>query len=148
MLNILIADRHALIRKGLIEVLRTGGVAAKVGEASTGLEAQQMCRDHAWDVVILDVGLREDNALDTLSALHAAHPDLPILMHGLAANPLLARRSLALGAAGYALKSEDPVELVCAIEAALSHRVHLSHNLTPLSSGVVTLTIRNGTHDR
>jgi two-component system, NarL family, invasion response regulator UvrY len=148
MLKVLIADRHTLIRKGLIEILRDASVAAKVGEASTGQETLQMCRDHAWDVVILDVGLRNSNALDTLKALHAAYPALPIIMHGLAANPLLARRCLALGAAGYALKSSDPVELICAIEAALSHRIHISQNITPLSAGVVTLTLRNGTHDR
>jgi two-component system, NarL family, invasion response regulator UvrY len=148
MLKVLIADHHTLIRKGLIEILRDGGVAAKVGEASTGNEARQMCRDHEWDVVILDVGLRNGSGLDTLAALHAAYPTLPIIMHGLHANPLLTRRCLALGAAGYALKSADPVELICAIEAALNHRIHISQNITPLSAGVVTLTIRNGTHDR
>jgi two-component system, NarL family, invasion response regulator UvrY len=147
MLKVLIADAQTLIRKGLIEVLRNGGVAALVGEASTGQETLAMCQAHAWDVVVLDLGLRAGTGLETLAALRQAQPDVPVVMYAENVNPLMARRCLELGAAGYALKGADPLDLICAIEAALGHRHHLSRNITPLSAGLVTLTQKNGTRD-
>jgi two-component system, NarL family, invasion response regulator UvrY len=147
MLKILIADAHGLIRKGLIEILRTGGVTAMVGEASTGQEALAMCASQPWDVIILDTGLRNSGGLETLAALRKDWPDVPVVMYALHVNPLLARRCLELGAAGYVLKNADPTELICAIEAALSNRIHLSQNITPLSAGMVTLIQNNGNRD-
>ena len=148
MLKILMADTHGLIRKGLIEVLRTGGVAALVGEAGTGQETLAMCAREAWDVVILDTELRRDGSLETLAALRRDWPAVPVVMYALDRNPRLARQCLELGAAGYVLKNADPVDLICAIEAALSGRIQISQNMTPLSSGSVTLTLKNGSGDK
>lgn len=147
MLKILIADAHGLIRKGLIEVLRSGGVAAMVGEAGTGQETLALCASQSWDVIVLDAGLRGDGSLATLAALRQSWPEIPIVMHALRLNTRLARRWLNLGAAAYALKSDDPTELICAIEVALSHRVSLSHNLVSPPAGIVTLTLKNGNHE-
>ena len=57
-----------------------------------------------------------------------AQPDVPVVMYAENVNPLMARRCLELGAAGYALKGADPLDLICAIEAALGHR-HLHRHL-------------------
>jgi DNA-binding NarL/FixJ family response regulator len=147
MLKILIADAHALMRKGLIEVLRKGGVAALVGEAGTGQEVLAMVQSDKWDVVILDIDLRSGGSLETLAALRREQPDLPVVMHGLHNDPMLAWRCQALGAVGYTLKSADPIELICAIEAALKHQFQISNQIAPVSAGMVTLTKTNGKPD-
>ncbi len=147
MLKILIADTHGLIRKGLIEVLRTGGVAALVGEAGTGQETLAMCASQPWDVVVLDTELRSRSGLETLVALRQDWPAIPVVMYAQEPSPALARQCQALGAAGYVLKNADPVDLICAIEDALSNRLHLSDNIAPLSAGMVTLTLKNGSRD-
>ena len=148
MLKILMADTHGLIRKGLIDVLRTGGVAALVGEAGTGQETLALCTSQPWDVIILDTELRSGSGLETLAALRAEWPAVPVVMYALDTNPTLARQCLELGAAGYVLKNADPIELICAIEAALSNRIHISQNMTPLLPGIVTQTLQNGSGDK
>ena len=55
MLKVLIADDHAIVRKGLKEVLRESAEPTAVGEASNGDEALDKIQSEAWDVVVLDI---------------------------------------------------------------------------------------------
>ena len=112
MLNILIADDHALIRKGLVELLRGARVPAVVGEATTGQEALTMSRAQAWDVIILDISMPDGSGVQTLARLKREQPQRPVIMHSMHDNAVVVRRCLALGASGYVLKESAAEELL------------------------------------
>jgi len=54
-IRVLLADDHAVVRKGIREFLETGGSIAVVAEAADGLEAMKLIRDHQPDVAVLDI---------------------------------------------------------------------------------------------
>ena len=67
--KILIADDHAVVRKGLKQILLEGLLNVTVDEAVDGLEAEQLARINKYDVIILDISLPGKNGLDVLKQL-------------------------------------------------------------------------------
>ena len=55
MINVLVVDDHALIRKGMKQILDDTSDIRVTGEAETGLEAIRMVRDNKYDMVLLDI---------------------------------------------------------------------------------------------
>src|SRR5688500_1378257 len=80
MLRVLIADDHAIVRKGLKEILREASELTTVGEASNGDEALARVHAEPWDVVVLDITMPGQNGLEVLKQLKHSHPHLPVLM--------------------------------------------------------------------
>lgn len=132
-IRILIADDHAIVRKGLREILRDREANAIVDEASNGREALQKARAQAWDVVILDITMPEMTGLEVLRELKRDLPQLPIIMLSMHSGATYVRDSLKSGAAGYLNKESAPEELVEAIRAVLVGKTYLSRDLRGLS---------------
>jgi len=126
MTRILVVDDHALVRRGLIELLQSLPVGAKFGEAGTGADALTMALSESWDVVLLDLALPDRHGLDVLRELRAAKPKLPVLILTMFPEDQLALRVLELGAAGYLTKESAPEELLLAIERVVSGHKYLS----------------------
>jgi two-component system, NarL family, invasion response regulator UvrY len=139
MLSVLIADDHALIRKGLVEILRSARVPAVVGEASTAQEALALSRTQAWDVIVLDISLPDGSGVQTLARLKQEAPERPVIMHSMHDNAVVIRRCLALGASGYVLKEAAAEELLIAIEAVLNGETYLSSGIPPLTLAPTSL---------
>ncbi len=119
MARILLADDHALVRRGVRMILDSQPDLTVVAEAADGAEALQAVRDHEVDLAILDV------AMPRLTGLQAAReiskrPDPPrILMLSMHDNEQYFFESLRVGASGYVLKSVADRDLVDACRAAL-----------------------------
>jgi DNA-binding NarL/FixJ family response regulator len=117
--RILLADDHALVRRGVRMILDSQPDLTVVAEAADGAEALQAVRDHEVDLAILDV------AMPRLTGLQAAReiskrPDPPrILMLSMHDNEQYFFESLRVGASGYVLKSVADRDLVDACRAAL-----------------------------
>ncbi len=131
-LNILIADDHALIRKGLLEILRSAKRPATVGEAATAQETLDMSRAQSWDVIILDISMPGASGVETLARLKREQPDRPVIMHSMHDNAIVIRKCLAMGASGYVLKESATDELLAAIEAVLKGEIYLSADVPAL----------------
>ena len=116
MLKILIVDDHAIVRRGLKQILEGESGLAQVSEAQNGAEALQMAREQAWDMLILDINLPGQSGLEVLNDLHYQYPRLPILIMSMYAEDQYAVRVLKAGAAGYLNKQSAPEELVKAIK--------------------------------
>src|SRR5689334_17504139 len=101
MLKILIADDHAIVRKGLREILREESEQTVVGEASNGAEALAQVRANQWDVVVLDITMPGQNGLEVLRLLKQSHPNLPVLMLSMHSGVHYVTGSLKAGASGY-----------------------------------------------
>jgi two-component system invasion response regulator UvrY len=130
MMRILVVDDHALVRRGLIEILESLPGGAVFGEAGTAADTLSLALGERWDLVLLDLGLPDRHGLDVLRELHAARPQLPVLILTMFPEDQLALRMLELGASGYLTKESAPEELVKAVERLMSGHKYLSPTMT------------------
>lgn len=110
-MKILIADDHAVVRRGLRETLSETFSRVTFGEAKTAQETLECVARQRWDVVILDISMPGKSGLDILEDLHRLQPKLPILLLSMHPERQFARRALKSGAAGYLTKESVPEEL-------------------------------------
>jgi two-component system invasion response regulator UvrY len=130
MLRVLIADDHAIVRKGLRDILREASQTAVVGEASNGQEALTLARSQPWDVVVLDITMPGMSGLAVLNKLKQEMPRLPVLMLSMHSGEHYVNGSLKAGAAGYLSKESAPEELVTAIQRVLDGHTYVSQSLS------------------
>lgn len=117
-MRVLLIDDHALVRKGLAELLGSRGidVAASVG---TGAEGIKSALALSPDIILLDVKMPGMSGIDTLNALRASGVKIPVLMLTMSREDADLEAALRGGANGYLLKDMDPEDLIPALEAAL-----------------------------
>lgn len=115
MIRVLIADDHAVVRRGLVQIISETLDLQVAAEAGSGFEALDLARRQPFDAVVLDLSMPGQSGLDTLKQLRAEHPQLPVLVLSMHAENQYAVRVLKAGAAGYLTKESAPEELVRAI---------------------------------
>ncbi|HEU5338725.1 MAG TPA: response regulator [Sulfuricaulis sp.] len=117
-MRVLLIDDHALVRKGLEELLRSRGVEviASVGSGEEGIRQTIALKP---DVVLLDIKMPGMNGIETLEKMRAGNVTIPILMLTMSRDDADLHAALRGGAEGYLLKDMNPEDLVPALEAAL-----------------------------
>lgn len=115
MIKILIADDHAIVRKGLKQIISETTDMLVAAEADSGADALQMASENNYDVILLDITMPGRNGLDVLRQLKRNNPKLPVLMLSVHPEEQYAVRSLRAGASGYLTKESAPDELIAAI---------------------------------
>ena len=113
MTRIVIADDHAVVRKGLRLILGEGFEV--VGEAASADELLQLLRSRPADVVILDVGLAERDGIEVMKHVLSAFPRMPVLILSVHSEEIFAERAIRAGALGYVEKSAPPEMLLEAV---------------------------------
>lgn len=129
MLRVLIADDHAILRRGLQEILVRELDDVICGEAKDAQEVLIRVRDEPWDLLILDVSMPGRSGLDALKDLKALRPKLPVLVLSMHPEDQYGKRVLKSGAAGYMNKESAPEELIQAIRKVLSGGYYISSKL-------------------
>ncbi|MFI6106959.1 response regulator [Streptomyces sp. NPDC051310] len=135
-IRILLADDHALVRRGVRLILDGEPDLEVVAEAGDGAEAIAMVRTHTVDLAVLDVAMPRMTGLQAARELSALRPDLRILMLTMYDNEQYFFEALKAGACGYVLKSVADRDLVDACRAAMRGESFLY-------PGAVTALIRN-----
>ena len=120
MLRVLIADDHAILRRGLIEILTRELNDPVCGEAEDAQQVLAQVRSHDWDLVILDVSMPGRSGIDVLADLKLARPKMPVLVLSMHPESQYGKRVLKAGAAGYMNKNSAPEELIKAIRKVLA----------------------------
>ena len=120
MINVLIADDHAILRGGLKEILARQLEGAVCGEAMDAQEVLAQVQNHDWDLVILDVTMPGRSGLDVLRELKVVRPKLPVLVLSMHPEDQYGKRMLRAGASGYLEKENAPEELIKAIRKVLA----------------------------
>jgi DNA-binding NarL/FixJ family response regulator len=120
MIRILIADDHAILRRGLKEILVRELEGAVCGEAKDATEILARIQDGDWDLAILDISMPGRSGLDVLQDLKAARPKLPVLVLSMHPEDQYAKRILRAGASGYMNKESAPEELIKAVRKVLA----------------------------
>src|SRR5260221_1968434 len=93
-MRILIADDHAMFRRGLRETLAEAFSRVIFGEAKTAAETLELVRRHPWDVVILDISMPGKSGLDILDDVKRIRPRTPVLLLTMHPEQQYARRAL------------------------------------------------------
>jgi two-component system invasion response regulator UvrY len=129
MIRVLVADDHAVVRRGLVQILTEAPDMVVAGEASTGREVLQAVRKHDYDVLVLDIAMPEGGGLEVLQQLQTLKPDLRILILSMYPEKQYAVRALKSGAAGYLTKESVPDELIAAIRKVARGGKYVSQSL-------------------
>ena len=132
MIRVLIADDHAILRRGLREILERELEGSVRGEAKDADEALSQVRDAAWDLLILDITMPGRSGLDALRDLKLTRPKLPVLVLSMHPEDQYAKRILKAGAVGYMNKESAPEELVKAVRKVLAGGMYVSAALAEI----------------
>jgi two-component system nitrate/nitrite response regulator NarL len=117
-MRVLLIDDHALVRKGIEELLQSRGVQV-VASVGSGEEGVRRARELPADLILLDVKMPGMNGIDTLRALREAGVRSPVVMLTMSREDADLAAALRAGAQGYLLKDIEPEELVPTLEAAM-----------------------------
>jgi DNA-binding NarL/FixJ family response regulator len=135
-IRILLADDHALVRRGVRLILDQQPDLEVVAEAGDGAEAIELARTRDVDLAVLDIAMPRLTGLQAARELAAVRPDVRILMLTMHDNEQYFFQALKAGASGYVLKSVADRDLVAACRAAMRDEPFLY-------PGAVTALIRN-----
>jgi DNA-binding NarL/FixJ family response regulator len=115
MIHVMIADDHAIMRKGLGQLFALVDDIEVVAEATDGATALERLRRGGVDLLLLDMTMPGISGEDLVSRVRAHYPALPILILSMHKEPQIAQRALKAGANGYVTKDRDPEALLEAI---------------------------------
>ncbi len=128
-IRVVIADDHAVVRRGLRQVLESEEGIDVVAEASDLTDARRYVRGHRPEVLVLDLNLPEGLSLDAIPGIRSEFPGTQIVVLTMQNEPAYARQALASGALGYVLKEAAESELVEAVRRASQGDTYLNPRL-------------------
>jgi DNA-binding NarL/FixJ family response regulator len=128
-IRVLIADDHAVVRRGIRQILGTTPDLVVAAEAANGEELLEKLRGEPCDVLLMDVTMPGTNAVDLIARLKTDHPGLPVLVHSMHAESPIASRMLKAGAAGYITKASEPTLLIAALRRVAGGGRYISPEL-------------------
>lgn len=138
MIRVMITDDHAIVRQGLKQILSETGDISVTGEAENGFQAVRIVRQHAFDVMLLDISLPDRNGIEVLKQIRKEKPELAVLMLSMHNENELAIRALKAGAAGYLNKQSAPAQLVTAIRQVASGQKYITPALAMELANAIT----------
>jgi DNA-binding NarL/FixJ family response regulator len=124
--QIVIADDHAIVRKGLRQIISEASDLTVAGEAESGDELLIVLRSRPVDLVVLDLSLGVRSGLDLLGHIKSEFPRLPVIILSMHPEDLFAMRALRAGASGYVEKNSAPEELLAAIRRCARGETYVS----------------------
>jgi len=123
----LVVDDHAIVRRGIVQILAEHPDVRVVGEAGDYGELRSELRKHGEvDLLVMDVGLPGKNGIDILKTLRDEMPKLRVLMVSMYPEDQYAVRAFRAGAAGYLNKASAPEKLLEAVSQVIAGRKYVT----------------------
>ena len=140
-IRVLLAEDHTLVRQGFRRILEDDPRITVVGEARTGIEAIEQCKELKPDVVVMDLSMPELGGLEATAEVLKANPQIKIVILSMYSNEAYVRKAFELGAKGYILKNAIEVDLTRAVMALAEGQAYFS----PGISHIVLESMKAGT---
>jgi DNA-binding NarL/FixJ family response regulator len=129
-ITVLLADDHALVRRGFRLMLEDDPSLKVVGEASDGNEAVALTAKLRPRVVVMDCALPGQSGMDATSQIRQQWPEIAVLMLSMHSEETWVRRALDAGANGYILKSAVDLDLPDAVKRVAGGATVLDPRIT------------------
>lgn len=126
MIDVVVVDDHAVVRRGLTEILREASDIRIVGEADSAAGLRAVLPECAASLVILDLGLPDTHGMGLLEELRRERPDVAVLVLTIEPEGEYAVRAIRSGAAGYLSKRSAPAELISAVRTIAGGERYIS----------------------
>src|SRR5512134_613903 len=137
-IRILIADDHAMVRRGMRDFLELHEDLAVIGEAADGAAAIALTAELEPDVVVMDLLMPVVDGIAATATIKAAHPDVEVVALTSFIEESRVVAAIEAGASGFLLKDADADDLAAAIRAAAAGEVHLD----PAVASIVSRRMR------
>jgi DNA-binding NarL/FixJ family response regulator len=124
--DIMFVDDHPLVRTGLHQLFETEASFNICGEAASMTEALKKIKQHAPDMVIIDISLPDGSGLDLIKRVQIINPDILILVYSMHDEDMFAERAIRAGAKGYINKQEAGENVIIAAKHILNGEIYLS----------------------
>ncbi len=148
MIRVLVADDHAVVRRGLRQILEETPDIVVAGEAATAPEVMRAVQDQRWDAVVLDISLHGANGIELLADIRREHPNLPVLILTVYSEEQYAVRAIKAGAAGFLTKDSAPDKLVEALRKVAGGGRWVSAELAETLASVLAGESHGPPHER
>lgn len=132
MIRVFVTDDHAVVRRGLAQILADTDNIRVVGEAPNAAEAVRLLRQTPCDVLLMDVAMPGKNGIEALKVIRDEFPDIRVLILSMYPEDQFGVRALKAGAAGYLTKDSPPEELIEAVERIMNGRRFITPDLAEL----------------
>jgi two-component system, NarL family, invasion response regulator UvrY len=132
MIRVMIVDDHAIVRKGLKQVIENTKEMTVSKETGSGREAIAAAAEGKCDVVLLDISMPDTHGIDVLKHIKFNRPDMAVIMLSMHPEDQYGLRALRAGASGYLTKDCDASELIEAIQSVYKGRKYISSSIAQL----------------
>ena len=126
MMRILLADDHAIVRRGLKSLLESSPDLTVVAEAADGKEALRLAAEHHPDLAVVDIAMPLMNGIDLASHLQAMERSPRVVVLSMHTDESYILRALAAGAQAYLLKEATDEDLLPAIRTVAKGKPYFS----------------------
>jgi DNA-binding NarL/FixJ family response regulator len=137
MIRILIADDHAIVRKGINQILSEGFPDAEIDEVANAEAMISKIMESEWDVIISDLSMPGRSGLEAIPQIKQIDPKLPVLIMSIHSEDHYAIRVLKAGGSGYLSKDLAPDELVTAVKRVLTGKKYITANVAEKLASMV-----------
>ncbi|PPE67883.1 response regulator transcription factor [Caldimonas caldifontis] len=148
MIEVILCDDHALIRRGIRDTLSDAPDIEVVGEAGDYGELRALLRRQSCDVLVLDINLPGRSGLDVLHALKDEGSPVKVLVVSMYPEDQYAIRALKAGAYGYVNKGGDPAQLVAAVRMVAQGRKYVTPDMAQMLVESLTAPTTEAAHER
>jgi DNA-binding NarL/FixJ family response regulator len=147
-IKVLIADDHAVVRRGLREILEETRDVHVAGEAGAAPDTLRLVREQRWDVVVLDIHLPGGSGIDLLRDLRRERPELRVLILTGYPEQQYALRAIRAGAAGFLTKESAPEKLLDAVRKVAAGGRYVSEEVADMLASAVAGGVQGAPHER
>lgn len=120
MIRLILADDHAVVRRGLQLFIGYEDNLKLVGEASDGDELLEIIKDNEADVLLLDLDMPKMNGITAIRKIKEIAPDLKIIILTMHPEDIYGKTAMQMGANGYVIKDDEPKKLIKAINSVFA----------------------------
>lgn len=131
-MKILIGDDHAVVRKGLIQILKEAYPFAQIIDCADGVDMFKCAIKQNFDIIISDISMPNRSGIDFIKELKDLQPRTPILILSIHPAEQYALRTIKAGASGYLNKESAPEELVNAVRKLLTGKRYITQDIAEM----------------
>lgn len=147
-IRVVIADDHAIVRRGLVQIIAETPDMELVGQAENGHELLALIGELKPDVVVMDINMPEKSGWDVMLQLKSEKNKIPVVVLSISAKEDYALKFIQAGAAGYLSKASAPEQLVEAIRKVSQGRKFITPELAEQLAFQLDQDVEKAPHER